>query len=59
MIAEMLAMATNLVILSGSEGSLPRAREKQINGRLRSRKIASSEPLKPGWGDLSDGWYDV
>ena len=32
-------------------------REKQIKGRLRSRKIALIESMNPEWKDLSDGWY--
>jgi len=34
------------------------AREKQIKGWLRKKKIALIESLNPGWKDLSDGWYD-
>ena len=33
------------------------AREKQIKGWLRRKKIALIELLNPGWKDLSDGWY--
>ena len=33
------------------------AREKQIKGWLRKKKIALIESLNPGWKDLSDGWY--
>jgi putative endonuclease len=33
------------------------AREKQIKGWLRRKKIALIESLNPGWKDLSDGWY--
>jgi putative endonuclease len=32
------------------------AREKQIKGWLRKKKIALIESLNPGWKDLSDGW---
>jgi putative endonuclease len=32
------------------------AREKQIKGWLRSKKIALIESLNPGWRDLSDEW---
>lgn len=32
------------------------AREKQIKGWLRSKKIALIESLNPGWRDLSDDW---
>jgi putative endonuclease len=34
------------------------AREKQIKGWLRRKKIALIESLNHGWKDLSDGWYD-
>jgi putative endonuclease len=34
------------------------AREKQIKGWRRSKKIALIESLNPKWQDLSDGWYD-
>ena len=34
------------------------AREKQIKGWLRKKKIALIESLNPGWKDLSEGWYD-
>jgi len=34
------------------------AREKQIKGWLRRKKIALVESLNPGWTDLSEGWYD-
>ena len=33
------------------------AREKQIKGWLRSRKIALIESMNPEWNDLSEGWY--
>ena len=33
------------------------AREKQIKGWLRSKKIALIEHDNPGWKDLSEGWY--
>ena len=33
------------------------AREKQLKGWLRSRKVALIEEGNPGWEDLSDGWY--
>jgi putative endonuclease len=32
------------------------AREKQIKGWLRIKKIALIEPLNPGWRDLSAEW---
>jgi len=34
------------------------AREKQVKGWRRSRKIALIESLNPEWRDLSDGWYE-
>jgi putative endonuclease len=34
------------------------AREKQIKGWRRSKKIALIESLNPKWQDLSNGWYD-
>ena len=33
------------------------AREKQIKGWRRSKKIALIESTNPGWNDLSLGWY--
>jgi len=33
------------------------AREKQIKGWLRSKKIALIESMNPRWQDLSAGWY--
>jgi putative endonuclease len=33
------------------------AREKQIKGWLRKKKITLIESHNPGWNDLSDGWY--
>ncbi|RUT04595.1 hypothetical protein DSM106972_041640 [Dulcicalothrix desertica PCC 7102] len=35
-----------------------KAREKQIKGWLREKKIALIESINPTWKDLSDGWYD-
>ena len=34
------------------------AREKQIKGWLRRRKVALIELENPEWRDLSDGWTD-
>jgi len=34
------------------------AREKQIKGWLRKKKVALIESFNPGWKDLSEGWYD-
>ena len=33
------------------------AREKQIKGWLREKKIALIDSMNPGWEDLSAGWY--
>jgi putative endonuclease len=33
------------------------AREKQIKGWRRSKKVDLVESMNPGWRDLSDGWY--
>ncbi len=33
------------------------AREKQIKGWLRRKKIALIESTNPGWKDLSAGWF--
>ena len=33
------------------------AREKQIKGWLRKKKIALIESANPDWQDLSEGWY--
>ena len=34
------------------------AREKQIKGWLRAKKIALNESVNPEWRDLSAGWGD-
>jgi putative endonuclease len=34
------------------------AREKQIKGWLRKKKIALIEGMNPRWQDLSDGWFE-
>ena len=34
------------------------AREKQIKGWLRHKKVALIESTNPRWVDLSQGWYD-
>ena len=33
------------------------AREKQIKGWLRKKKVALIESVNPYWKDLSEGWY--
>ena len=35
------------------------AREKELKGWRRARKIALIESMNPGWLDLSRDWYDV
>jgi len=35
------------------------AREKQIKGWRRSKKIALIEDVSPEWRDLSEDWYDT
>ena len=34
------------------------AREKQIKGWLRAKKITLIESMNPDWKDLSTGWYE-
>ena len=34
------------------------AREKQIKGWLRSKKVALIESFNLDWADLAEGWYD-
>ena len=33
------------------------AREKQVKGWLRKKKVALIESQNPGWKDLSEEWY--
>jgi len=33
------------------------AREKEIKGRKRSKKLALIRSMNPKWCDLSDGWF--
>ena len=35
------------------------AREKQITGWLRSKKVALIESRNPGWIDLADGYFPL
>jgi putative endonuclease len=35
------------------------AREKQLKGWIRAKKIALIEKDNPTWSDLSEGWYVV
>jgi len=34
------------------------AREKQIKGWLRAKKVALIESMNPTWEDLSTDWYE-
>jgi putative endonuclease len=34
------------------------AREKQIKGWLRSKKVSLIESINPDWGDLSMDWFE-
>ncbi|HNB52713.1 MAG TPA: GIY-YIG nuclease family protein [Anaerolineales bacterium] len=34
------------------------AREKEIKGWRRSKKIALIKSINPKWQDLAEGWYD-
>ncbi|MBI4730766.1 MAG: GIY-YIG nuclease family protein [Chloroflexi bacterium] len=42
---------------SGDDISVAIAREKQIKGWLRAKKIALIESMNPNWEDLSEDWY--
>jgi putative endonuclease len=35
------------------------AREKQLKGWIRAKKVALIEKMNPVWVDLSEGWYAV
>ncbi len=35
------------------------AREKQLKGWRREKKIALIEKTNPAWADLSEGWYAI
>jgi putative endonuclease len=39
------------------EGAI--AREKQLKGWIRAKKIALIEKANPAWVDLSQGWYMI
>ena len=43
---------------AGNDISVSIAREKQIKGWLRSKKVALIETMNPNWEDLSAGWFD-
>jgi putative endonuclease len=42
----------------GNDVHVALAREKQIKGWLRAKKIALIESANPEWRDLSLDWYD-
>ena len=42
---------------SGDNISVAIAREKQIKGWLRAKKVALIESMNPNWEDLSEDWY--
>jgi len=49
---------TRLVYIETTSDALAAiAREKQLKGWLRSKKIALIESQNPGWEDLSAGWF--
>ncbi len=35
------------------------AREKQLKGWLRAKKVALIEAQNPGWEDLAAGWFEA
>jgi len=48
-----------LVYFEALEGSLEGiAREKEIKGWRREKKLDLIESINPGWEDLSEGWFD-
>ena len=50
---------TRLVYFEVSQGiQAAIAREKQIKGWLRAKKIALIESVNPGWKDMSLEWYE-
>ena len=42
---------------AGDDINIAIAREKQIKGWLRAKKIALIESVNPEWEDLSEDWY--
>ena len=49
-----------LVHVEATEDALAAiAREKQIKGWLRSKKVALIEAENPRWLDLSEGWFQA
>jgi putative endonuclease len=50
---------TQLVFFESTDNvSMAIAREKQIKGMLKSRKMKLITTLNPQWKDLSEGWFD-
>lgn len=50
---------TRLVYFEDANGiRIAIAREKQIKGWLRKKKLALIESVNAGWNDLSEGWYE-
>ena len=48
-----------LVYYEEVEGPLEAiAREKEIKGWRRSKKVALIESVNPNWEDLSEGWFE-
>jgi putative endonuclease len=43
---------------STSDVNAATAREKQIKGWLRSKKVDLIESVNPGWKDLSAEWFE-
>lgn len=51
---------TQLVYFASSDDvTAAIAREKQIKGMLRSKKIELIKTLNPDWKDLSESWFDA
>jgi putative endonuclease len=49
-----------LVLLEETADALAAiAREKQIKGWLRAKKVALIETENPAWRDLSEGWFEA
>jgi putative endonuclease len=43
---------------STDDVSVAIAREKQVKGWLRNRKVTLIESMNADWADLSEGWFD-
>ena len=51
---------TQLVFFeSTNDVAMAIAREKQIKGMLRSKKVELIKTMNPEWEDLSKNWYDL